>query len=560
MIKTLNISNYALIDKLEICFAPGFNIITGETGAGKSIMLGALSLLLGGRADTKAIGDPQHKSVIEAEFDVTDYSGMDKFLKENDIDPVTEGQHSLCILRRELSPGGRSRAFINDTPVNLSVLRQAAMRLVDIHSQHQNLLLAESAYQLKIIDSMACNGELLEEYQNAYAIYRKKLKEFVNTREMLKASKESSELMDFQLAQLTSAKLEKDEESALEKERELLTNVGEIKENIVEALDQLLYRQGGVNSSLSDAISRCRNIAPNIPEAMEFAERLESAKIEIQDVAESLLAFDSSVQSDPERLQVIEDRLNKLYSLETAYRCSDANQLIEIRDQLLKQRNVIDNSENILESLEADARQAKKDAVLLAQKLTESRMKCGAFFAEELRKKATPLGMSNLQCEISITSGKLTPTGMDQVEFLFAFNKNQVLRPISGTASGGEISRLMLAIKAIVSERMSLPSIIFDEVDTGVSGDVANRMGEMMSLISQNLQVITITHLPQVAARGVKHFKVYKEDDEKSTHTRVRILDRSERISEIALMLSGDSENNSARQTAEVLLNNGLKN
>lgn len=559
MIRTLTISNYALIDKLEMSFSPGFNIITGETGAGKSIMLGALSMLLGGRADTKAIGNPEHKSVIEAEFDINDYAAMHKLLQENDIDSVSEANWDLCILRRELSPGGRSRAFINDTPVNLTVLRQAAMLLVDIHSQHQNLLLADPAYQLKIIDGLAGNSQLLEEYQKAYTEYRKKLKEFVNTREMLKASKESSELMDFQIAQLTAAKLEHDEEDSLEKERELLSNIGDIKENIVEALDQLLYRQGGVSSALADAIARCRNIAPNFSEAKELAERLESAKIEIQDVADSLLAFDSSVQADPERLQAIEDRLNKLYSLETAYRCTDVNQLIAIRDQLLKQRSVMDDSEDILECLEAEARQAKKSAVLLAQKLTENRMKYGGIFSEELRKKAAPLGMSNLQCEIAITTGKLTVTGMDQVEFLFAFNKNQVLRPIGDTASGGEISRLMLAIKAIISERMALPSIIFDEVDTGVSGDMANKMGEMMSDISKNLQVITITHLPQVAARGVKHFKVFKEDDEKATHTRVRILDHNERISELALMLSGDSNNISAQQTAKVLLKNGIE-
>ncbi len=551
MIQTLHISNYALITRLDITFHPGFNIITGETGAGKSIILGALGLLLGGRADMKAVRDPERKSIIEAIFSIDGFDALRALLQRNDIDGADDPQ---CILRRELTPSGRSRAFINDTPVNLALLRDAAIQLVDIHSQHQNLLIADHEYQLGIIDSLADNSDLRQRYRQAYAAYKVALREFSQTRDMLNGNREATQLWQFQLEQLQQAQLQPGEQADLEAERELLTNVGDIKENIVEALDSLSYSNDNVLSALSYAVSRCRAAAPHFDGGDALVERLESARIEIQDITESLEANNGGLHADPDRLIEVEDRLNRLYSLQSSYRCDTVEQLIALRDDLAARLEAIDNSDEVLHELENKARRAKKEAMLLAQELSNSRRSHAALFAARLKERATPMGMQNLRCEISMSTGKLTPDGIDVVEFLFAFNKNQTLRPVAGTASGGEISRLMLSIKSITAESMHLPTIIFDEVDTGVSGEVATRMADMMKDISGNIQVITITHLPAVAARGDVQFKVYKQDDEDSTFTSIRRLGDAERIEEIAAMISGDNADEAARVTAAKLL------
>lgn len=551
MIQTLHISNYALITRLDISFDAGFNIITGETGAGKSIILGALGLLAGGRADMKVVRDPERKSVIEAVFSIDGFDTLRQLLRENDIDGADDSQ---CILRRELTPSGRSRAFINDTPVNLTLLRDASVQLVDIHSQHQNLLIADRDYQLGIIDSLADNAALRQRYRRAYDAYRNALREFSHTRDMLKGNSESTQLWQFQLEQLAQARLQPGEQSELESERELLANVGEIKENIVEALDSLSYSNDNVLSALSYAVSRCRAAAPHIEGGASLAERLDSARIEIQDITETLESNNAALHADPDRLTDVEDRLSSLYSLQSSYRCESVEQLIALRDSLAARLEAVDNSDEVLHGLESKARRAKKGAMILAQELSNSRRSHAARFAALLKERATPLGMQNLRCEISMTAGKLTPSGIDEVEFLFAFNKNQALRPVAGTASGGEISRLMLSIKSITAESMHLPTIIFDEVDTGVSGEVATRMAEMMKNISANIQVITITHLPVVAARGDVQFKVYKQDEEDSTLTRIRQLSEQERVEEIATMISGDKADDAARATAAALI------
>lgn len=551
MITTLHISNYALISELEIELHSGFNIITGETGAGKSIILGALGLLLGGRADLKAIRDPQRKSVIEATFVIDGFDALHQLLRDADIDGADD---SLCILRRELTPSGRSRAFINDTPVNLTLLRDAAMQLVDIHSQHQNLLIADHAYQLSIIDAMAGNSDMLKQYRAAYNAYRAALKEFSDTRDMLNSNREATQLWQFQFDQLHEANLQPDEQEQLEAERETLTNISYIKEDLVEALDTLSYSQTNVISSLSEAINRCRSAARHIGDGDELAQRLDSARIEIQDIVSTLEGYDADLQADPVRLMAVEDRLNRLYSLQNNYRCENVAQLIALRDDLSARLLAIDNSDEVLHELEARARRAKKEAMRLAQQLSDRRRANAALFAALLKERAMPMGMSNLRCEISMTTGRLTPVGIDTVEFLFAFNKNQVLRPVGGTASGGEISRLMLSIKSIIAERMCLPTIIFDEVDTGVSGEVATRMAEIMKEISRSIQVVTITHLPAVASRGDVHFKVFKQDDDDSTTTRIIRLDSERRIDEIAQMISGTAADASARATAKALL------
>lgn len=557
MIKTLHISNYALIDEIDIDFAPGFNIITGETGAGKSIILGALSLLLGGRADIKAVRRGERKSVIEAIFLLGDAPDVERIIQENNLDNPVEGE---CLLRRELLPGGRSRAFVNDTPVTLPLLRELAEHLVDIHSQHQNLQLSTEAYQLGVLDILGNNRDLLDRYHKAFASFREALKKYTDTRDMLRRNRDDAEFITYQYEQLAAMNLVPGEHEELEKEREILANVGEIKEQLGAALVPLSEGTPNALELVSGAVDALETLADTLGEGDRvvdyrlLAERLESARIEIQDIADTLSESNDNVAADPGRLQEIESRLGELYSLELKHHVDDADGLIALRDRLKAQIDTLDDGDNVLHSLEVAAKRAKKAAITLAQQLSERRAATAAEFSAELCRRAAPLGMPNLRCDIEMTKGKLGADGYDQVRFLFAFNKNQAPMPIGGTASGGEISRLMLTIKSIVAERTKLPSIIFDEVDTGVSGDIAGRMGLTMALISRYIQVITITHLPGVAAMGSRHFKVYKEDDEDSTNTRIRLLNDGERRGELALMISGSATDSAALANAEALL------
>lgn len=558
MIRNLHISNYALIEELDIEFAPGFNIITGETGAGKSIILGALSLLLGGRADQRAVRDTGRKSVIEAVFGYSKAPAVAAVLATNELDGADACE---CILRREILPGGRSRAFVNDTPVTLAVLRDVAVHLVDIHSQHQNLLLASADYQLDIIDTLAGSADLLAEYGKAFAEYKVALKEYKDTREMILRSRADAEFISFQFSQLDGMNLLAGEDEALERERELLTNLSEIKSKIRQAADPLSDSPSNALGELHRAVAALENLAVTLGDPGEgetnfhiLAERLESARVEIADIADTLADYDLSLDADPGRLLEVEERLGQIYSLESKHHAASTDELIVIRDRLGAQLAALDDSDATLGKLEAAARRAKKNAVGLAERLSELRATTAAAFSQELRAKAATLGMPNLRCEITLTRGKLGPSGFDQIQFLFAFNKNQALTPVGATASGGEISRLMLTVKSIVASRMQLPSIIFDEVDTGVSGDIAARMADMMQDISNTIQVITITHLPGVAAMGSRHFKVYKEDDESATTTRVQLLSPEERIAEIALMLGGDASDSAALAAADALI------
>lgn len=552
MIRSLTVSNYALISNIEIDFAPGLDIITGETGAGKSILLGALSLLLGGRADTKVIADTSKKSVIEAVFDATDAPGLDALLAGNDIDTDAVGE---VILRRELSPSGRSRAFVNDTPVNLTVLRDIAMRLVDIHSQHQNMLLSDNSYQLAIIDSLADNRQLLADYHKAYEVYKGILREYTATRDMIRRNRDDADFISYQLDEIKALSLVAGEQEALEEERTILENAGTINRDIAEALEALDGEESGALSGLSRAASACNGLADkNIGDIAPLAERLESALIEVGDIARTLRDYESRFRDDPGRLEAVEDRLGSIYSLELKHHVDDSDDLIELGDRLAHKLEAIENGDAVLEDLENRAKAAKRDAMMIARTISAARQSAAQTFAAALEEEARPLGMKNLRCTIALTPTRLSPTGIDAVEFLFAFNKNSSPLPVRDTASGGEISRLMLVIKTIVGRKMQLPTIIFDEIDTGVSGDIASRIGMMMSRIAENIQVITITHLPQVAARGTSHYKVYKEDNETSTETKLRRLDETGRVDELALMLSGDSSNAAARETARVLL------
>ncbi len=558
MIRTLHISNYALIDELDIEFAPGFNIITGETGAGKSIILGALSLLLGGRADQRVIRDAGRKSMIEAVFSYASAPAVSAVLAENELDGAGD---NVCILRRELLPGGRSRAFVNDTPVTLGVFRDVAVHLVDIHSQHQNLLLASADYQLTVIDTLADTGSLLAEYRESFREYKAALKEYTDKRELIRRSRADAEYISYQYRQLDAMGLVPGESEMLEREREVLANLGEIKSKIRLVADPLSDASANALSLLRQSVGALESLAVTLGDEgggdVDFhhlAERLESARVEVADIAETIAGYDISLDADPGRLEEVEERLGEIYSLESKHHVGSADDLIELRDRLGAQLAALDDGDTLLAQLETAARRAKKKAVSLASKLSEIRARTAASFSQELRTRAAVLGMPNLRCEIALTRGKLSASGYDQIQFLFAFNKNQALTPVGATASGGEVSRLMLTIKSIVASRMQLPSIIFDEVDTGVSGDIAARMADMMQEISATIQVITITHLPGVAAMGTRHFKVYKVDDENSTTTKVRLLDNEERRGEIALMLGGDASDAAALSAAAALM------
>lgn len=556
MIKSLHISNYALIDELDIDFDSGFNIITGETGAGKSIILGALSLLLGERADARVVRDPSRKSVTEAIYDISNGPLVKELLRANKLDADSDE----CILRREIVPGGRSRAFVNDTPVTLPVLRDIAVHLVDIHSQHQNLLLASPEYQLNIIDNLAGTADLLQEYRSAYAAYRQTLKQYTDTRELIRRNENDAEYLQYQYNQLAQLDIQPGEHTALEQEREILANVNEIKNDLGAALDPLVNASDNALFLMRQAVQALEELSASIghsSDSIDFhslAERLESARIEVSDITDSLVDYDLAIAADPARLDEIEQRLSMLYSLELKHHVDDSDGLIELQRRLGEQLEALENSDNVLARLEKAAKKAKKNAMTLAAQISDKRHAAAAEFADVLRRTAAPLGMLNLRCEISLTRGKLTPDGFDQIQFLFAFNKNQALMPVGNTASGGEISRLMLAIKTIIAEKIHLPSIIFDEVDTGVSGDIAARMASMMSAISRTIQVITITHLPGVAAAGTTHFKVFKEDDENATTTRITRLSRSEREAELALMISGNPADPAALANARALL------
>lgn len=550
MLETLHISNYALIDRIDISFDKGFNVITGETGAGKSIILGALSLLLGGRSDSRVVTDPDSKSVIEAVFVVTGYGELKQYCIDNDI----EWDDDRCILRREIAPTGRSRAFVNDSPVPISKLQEVAIRLIDIHSQHQNQLLATPAFQMRVIDTLAGNGERLAEYTKRYHNLRDAIRKLKAMRLQIEKSREDEEFTRFQLEQIEELALEPGEQEELEAERDVLTNVTTIKQTLQRAIEALTGDDENAVDLVDTAASACDKLTNVLPESEEIPQRLESARIELADISSTLENIDERLNAEPGRLEAVEDRLNSIYSLCHKHHVSDSDDLIELRDTFRAKLNELDTSDELLAELERDARRAKALAKETALEISEARKAEATRFAETLRATASPLGMSNLNVEVKVSPVDMNPTGIDAVEFMVAFNKNQQPMPVGATASGGEISRLMLSIKTIIASHMALPSIIFDEVDTGVSGDVANRMASMMKEISKSLQVTTITHLPQVAAKGNSHFKVYKEDDEHSTHTRIRRLTAAERVNAIAEMLGGDTVDQAAIQAAKSLL------
>ncbi len=549
MLTRLYVSNYALIHELEIEFRPGVTIITGETGAGKSILLGALSLILGERADSHAVRNPESKVVVEASFDIAAYA-LQPYFEENGIDDWG----NECVVRREISATGRSRSFVNDSPVSLSILKDLASRLVDIHSQHSNMLLSKPAFQLSILDSIARNKEVASQYHHEYICYNQLQKQLLDTKSKLEKSKAEEDYIQFQLRQLQELKLTENEDIELENLQKRLSNISDIKQNLWAIHSALNANDNSILEQLSDIAHRIQITEPNLTEIEGMSERMDGIVVELKDMAQTISYVDDQLVDDPQELESVESRLNDIYQLERKHHVQSVNELLSIQEQFQHQLALINHSADQISEIETQIAMKRTLLTKLAQSLTESRKKAAQVFITQIMPLAQALGMKNLAFDIHFQTTDFMPSGVDTVEFLFAFNKNQSLMPVKDTASGGELSRLMLGIKAITARTMNLPTIIFDEVDTGVSGDIANKIGEMMSEMSGRIQVIAITHLPQVAAHANAHLMVYKTDNEHSTITQVKTLDEQEHVLEIARMLSGKNVNQAAIENAKSLI------
>lgn len=555
MIRQLSIYNYALIDSVELILNEGLTILTGETGAGKSVMMGAISLLMGERADSKVLNNREGKAVIEGIFDSVSL-GLKEIFEANDLD-WNDGQ---IIVRREISSSGRSRAFINDTPVTLPLLTEIAGGLVDIHSQHSNRLLSKPEYQLSMIDSIAENGEMLADYKKDFARFVALRHKIRKLRESMERSRENRELRAFQLEQLSKINPKKGELEEVEKDYDILSDADDLRSRLNQAAFLISLADNSAVTMIGDAGASIDGIDFSLFEhqaddsQQDLMERLKNVYIELKDIGDSLSRIASGIESDPVRLANANQRLNELYEAVKRFKMADYDKLVELYESLRKEKE--GGSENVeeLNALESEARKLGDTLKEKAEQISESRKKAAIKFEETLTNDARPLGLKNMRFSVNFSVGKLTPDGKDTVEFLCAFNKNQPLMPLSQTASGGEMARLTLCIKAITANQLKLPTVIFDEIDTGVSGDIADRMGSMMADIALGMQVFAITHLPQVAVKGNSHLLVYKHDEGERTVSHVRVLDKDERVKEIARMLSGKEINEAALKNARALL------
>ena len=554
MLTHLTINNYVLIESLDIDLQPGFSVMTGETGAGKSIILGALGLLMGQRAESGCIMPGAAKCTVEGIFNIEGYD-MQAIFEENELDY----EPAECILRREVAANGKSRAFVNDSPVNVTVLRQIATRLLDIHSQHSNMLLSQPAFQLSILDNIADNRALLDQYRTAYQDYRESSRELEENRLAIEKMRGEQDYIQFQLEQLTSLQLLPDEDKELESLQSKLSNVTELKETLWIVENELNGDENSILDRLTTVAQRLEDAESTLKDVEGCAARVRSALIDLKDIAQSISNTADTLNDDPAELACVNERLDIIYTLLRKHNVRDVNQLLEIQHSYERQLNEIEHNDETLEALSQRVAATHDAAVAIATKLSSRRKKAAEHFKNELLTAALPLGLKNIAFDANISSTGLTASGTDNVEFLMAFNKNQRPMPVKDTASGGEISRVMLCIKAIIARHMRLPSIIFDEVDTGVSGDVANMIGEMMAGIADTIQVIAITHLPQVAAHGAHHLRVFKADNDNETLTHVEPLNEQEHILEIARMLSGKDLNQAAIENAKSLIKNNLK-
>jgi len=550
MLKHLYIKNFALIDILDIDLYPGFSVITGETGAGKSIILGAIGLLLGQRADAKTIKTGTDKCIIEAQFDLSRYR-LEAFFTDNDI----EYDNGDCIIRRELLASGKSRAFINDTPVQLAMLKELGDKLVDVHSQHQNLLLNKQDFQLSVADIIASDEQQLSAYQQAYADYQAVTAELHQAEEDIERNRQNADFLQFQFDELHHARLSEGEQEDLEQKSDTMTHSEEIKAALFTA-DHALQADGtGIVTSLRTAISALRDIQRVYPDMTELTERLDSTYIELKDIAQDINGRLEDVDFDPSELDAINARLDKIYDLEKKYHAENITGLIALRDELERKLGNIENSDEALAVLRQRQEELRKACQQSADELTRLRTAAARKIEQEMLQRLVPLGMPHVQFQVQMTREALGRNGQDRIAFLFSANTSTPLQPVSQVASGGEIARVMLALKAMISGAVKLPTIIFDEIDTGVSGKIAEKMAEIMQEMGRNeRQVISITHLPQIAALGTTHYKVSKEETPQGTTSRMEELSFERRITEIAQMLSGSDVSEAAIQNAKQLL------
>ena len=555
MLKQLYIRNFTLIDELDIKLYPGFSVITGETGAGKSIILGAIGLLLGNRADSKAIKSGKERCVIEAHFDLSRYD-MKGFFDDNDIDFDAED----TIIRRELTSAGKSRAFINDTPVPLTKMRELGEQLVDIHSQHQNLLLQKEDFQLNVVDILAQDAEHIKAYQAVYQQYRSALSRLEQLKQELIKNRENEEFMRFQHKELDEAHLEPGELEQLEQESDILNHSEEIKSALYEADHSFSDDEGSILQLLRNASYSISNIREIYPEVAELSDRLDSCYIELKDIAQEISSSLDRIDFDPARLEQLNTRLDQLNTLLQKFHVETVEELIETRDLLAQQLEHIDNGNEDIEILQKEVDQKLIKAMSAAHSLSSLRKKVAKSIETEMKNRLVPLGIPNVRFEIEFAEKSLCRDGADKVSFLFSANRSTPLQPISQVASGGEIARVMLSLKAMISGTVKLPTIIFDEIDTGVSGKIAEKMAEIMTEMgNQNRQVISITHLPQIAAMGSHHYKVMKEETQTGTISQMRELTPEQRVEEIAQMLSGSDISQAALANAKELINKHAK-
>ena len=550
MLKQLYIKNFTLIDELNIQMHPGFSVITGETGAGKSIILGAIGLLLGNRADSKSIKAGRDRCVIEAHFDLSKYD-MQQFFTDNDIDEDL----SDTIIRRELTAAGKSRAFINDTPVSLTKMRELGEQLVDIHSQHQNLLLQKEDFQLNVVDIIAQDEKQRKNYEAAYNQYKQANQKLNALKAEIEKNRENEDFLRFQFKELDEAQLQNGEQEELEQEYEMLSHSEDIKTALYQADNHLSGDDGNIIERLKQTSEQLANIKDVYPEVTELLERIDSSYIELKDIAQEVNGLTDHVEFDPARLETINERLDKLNSLQQKFHVRDLGELIETYHQLEEQLSHIDHSDEDVEALEQEVTQLLEKAQKQAKELTAIRTKAAKKVEEEMKQRLIPLGIPNVRFSISLTEKPLSHDGGDKVSFLFSANKSTPLQPVTQVASGGEIARVMLSLKAMISGAVKLPTIIFDEIDTGVSGKIAEKMAQIMvEMGNHERQVLSITHLPQIAAMGSHHYKVSKEETDEGTISRMTELSQQERVQEIAQMLSGSDVSEAALANAKELL------
>lgn len=553
MLKKLDIRNFTLIDHLEMTLYPGFSVITGETGAGKSIVIGAIGLLLGNRADAKQVKRGCDKCIIEATFDLSIYHSdvLKDFFEDNDLDYEPEE----CLLRREVNANGKSRAFINDTPVTLALMRELGEQLIDVHSQHQNLLLSKEDFQLNVVDIIARDRQQLADYRAAFAEYRSAQRRLEELREQIATSRDNEDFLRFQQKELSEANLASGEQEQLEQEAELMSHAEDIKRALHEADYGLSGDDTGIVNLTRSIATQLRSVADVYPEAQELAERLESCFVELKDISQEISSKVDDVEYDPQRFNLITQRLDTIYTLQQKFHVQTVDELLDRLNGINAQLDNIDNSDEELQELERSVEKLHAVCVEKAVVLTDMRRKSATVVEQELSKLLVPLGIPKVRFKVDVSPADLSTNGADKVMFLFSANSSTDMQPVSQVASGGEIARVMLSLKAMISKAIGLPTIIFDEIDTGVSGRVAEQMAHIMRDMGKaNRQVICITHLPQIAAAGSTHYKVAKQETEQGTVSTMTQLSDEQRITEIAQMLSGSDVSQAAVDNAKSLL------